>query len=129
MATVGNAIPVAGADGSAKAGMNVDANVGRGAVAHRSGTKPAAGRKKTVGTAVAAVTLAAVTVLSGPALVGGSMAAFEPGSIIGSPPNSASSRIAGVHEDMARAVQLQQLTPEQAAFMESQLVKRIHGDA
>lgn len=81
--------------------------------------------RKTVGTAVAAVTLAAVTVLSGPTLVGGSASSLDPGSIIGSPPNSASSRIAGVHDDMARAVALEQITPEQATFLENQLVKRI----
>ncbi|WP_218711347.1 hypothetical protein [Arthrobacter sp. BF1] len=84
--------------------------------------------RKTVGSAVAAVTLAAVTVLSGPALVGGSSSSFEPGSIIGSPPNSAPTRIAGVQEDMARAVELHQITAEQAAFLESQLVKRIQRD-
>lgn len=85
--------------------------------------------RKSVGAAVAAVTLAAVTVLSGPGLVSGSAHGLEPGSIITSPPNSASSRIAGVHEDMARAVRLQQLTTEQAAFLENELVKRIQGKA
>ncbi|POH56859.1 hypothetical protein [Arthrobacter glacialis] len=78
-----------------------------------------------VGTAVAAATLAAVTVLSGPALAGASASGLNSGSIISSPPNSASSRIAGVHEDMARAVQLGQITASQAAFLENQLVKRI----
>lgn len=85
--------------------------------------------KKTVGTAMAAVTLAAVTVLGGPVLVGGTASGLDPASIIGSPPNSVSSRIAGVHEDMARAVQLQQITAEQAAFLENQLVKRIQNKA
>lgn len=91
------------------------------------GTKHKAGRI-TVGTAVAAVTLAAVTVLSGPGVVGGSASSLAAGSIIGSPANSVSSRISGVHEDMARAVQLQQITPEQAAFLENQLVRRIQSD-
>ena len=85
--------------------------------------------RKAVGTAVAVATLAAVTALSGPGLVGGSAASLDPGSIISSPPNSASSRIAGVHSDMLRAVALQQVTPEQAAFLENQLVKRIQGNA
>lgn len=85
--------------------------------------------KKTVGTAMAAVTLAAVTVLGGPVLVDGTASSLDPGSIIGSPPNSVTSRIAGVHEDMARAVQLQQITSEQAAFLENQLVKRIQSEA
>ncbi|MDO5753912.1 hypothetical protein [Arthrobacter sp.] len=85
-------------------------------------------KRKTVGTAMAAVTLAAVTVLGGPAVVGGMAGSLDSGSIIGSPPNSASSRIAGVQNDMARAVALQQITPEQAAFLENQLVKRIRND-
>ncbi|MHA7175336.1 hypothetical protein ACX80D_01640 [Arthrobacter sp. Sr24] len=85
--------------------------------------------RKTVGSAVVAVTLAAVTVLTGPAVVGGPSSSFEPGSIIGSPLNSASTRIAGIQEDMARAVDLHQITAEQAAFLENQLVKRIQRDA
>lgn len=101
-----------------------DAETGKAASSRPADARHKPGRK-TVGTAVAAVTLAAVTVLSGPALAGGSSSNFEPGSIIASPPNSASSRIAGVQEDMARAVELQQVTAEQAAFLESQLVKRI----
>lgn len=84
--------------------------------------------RKTVGTAVAAVTLAAVTVLSGSGLIGGSTLGLESASIIGSPPNSVSSRIAGVHEDMARAVELAQVTPEQARFLEKQLIRHIQGD-
>ncbi len=79
--------------------------------------------KKAVGSAVAAVTLAAVTVLGVSGMTGG--VGLDAASIITSPPNSASSRIAGVREDMARAVQLQQITPEQAAFLERQLVRRI----
>ncbi|MDJ0316953.1 hypothetical protein [Arthrobacter antibioticus] len=85
--------------------------------------------KKTVGTAIAAVTLVAATVLGGPGLIGGTAAGLDPASIIGSPTNSVSSRLAGVHEDMARAVQLKQVTPEQASFLENQLVKRIQNQA
>ena len=79
------------------------------------------GMKAAVGTAMAAATLAAVTVLSG------TVVSQEPDAILASPVNSASSRIAGVQADMARAVALQQVTPEQAAFLEKQLVRRIEG--
>ena len=85
--------------------------------------------KRTVGTAMAAVTLAAAAVLAGPGLAGASASTLEPGSIIGSPPNSASSRIAGVQEDLARAVALHQVTAEQAEFLQRQLVKRIQAEA
>ncbi|WP_425859821.1 hypothetical protein [Arthrobacter sp. TWP1-1] len=84
--------------------------------------------KKTVGTTMAAVTLAAAAVLAGPGLAGASASTLDPASIIGSPPNSASSRIAGVQEDLARAVALHQVTAEQAAFLQRQLVKRIQDD-
>ncbi len=90
--------------------------------------KPLNHGKKTVGSAAAAVTLAAVTVLSASGFMGASATGLESASIVGSPPNSASARIAGVQEDMARAVQLQQITPEQAAFLEQQLVRRIQID-
>lgn len=72
--------------------------------------------KTTVTTAVAAATLAAVTAFSAPALHA---------SILSSPANSAQQRIAGVQADMARAVELKQLSPEQAKFLENQLVQRI----
>ena len=84
--------------------------------------------KKTVGTTMAAVTLAGAAVLAGPGLAGASASGADPASIIGSPPNSASSRIAGVQEDLARAVALHQVTAEQAAFLQRQLVKRIQAD-
>jgi hypothetical protein len=84
--------------------------------------------KKTVGTTMAAVTLAAAAVLAGPGLAGASASTLDPASIIGSPPNSASTRIAGVQEDLARAVALHQVTAEQAAFLQRQLVKRIQED-
>ena len=50
-------------------------------------------------------------------------------SIILSPTADASSRMDGVHEDLARAVQLNQVTPEQAARFEARLAGRILGDA
>ncbi|WP_150117184.1 hypothetical protein [Arthrobacter sp. ERGS1:01] len=81
------------------------------------------GVKAAVGSAVAAATLAAVTVLSGPVF------SSDPAAILAAPVNSASSRIAGVKEDMARAVALQQVTAEQAAFLENQLVRRIQSGA
>lgn len=83
-----------------------------------AGPKAKPGMKATVGTAVAAATLAAVTVLSGP------VAAYAAPK---SSDNNISARVAGVQEDMARAVALRQITPEQAAFVENQLVKRISG--
>lgn len=87
-----------------------------GASKSMAGPKAKPGMKVAVGTAVAAATLAAVTVLSGPAAAFAAPTSAE---------NAASARIAGVQEDMARAVALRQITPEQAAFVENQLVKRI----
>ncbi len=87
------------------------------------------GPAKTVGSAVSAVTLAAVTVLSGSGLMGGSPLGTNSAGVVGSPPNSVTSRIAGVHNDLARAVELQQVTPEQANFVEQQLIRRIQKTA
>ncbi|WP_104086490.1 hypothetical protein [Arthrobacter sp. GMC3] len=89
----------------------------------RAVAKPRPGVKTAVGTAVATAALVAATVLSGPVF------SSDPASILASPANSASSRIAGVQEDMARAVALRQVTPEQAAFLEAQLVRRIQSEA
>ncbi|MET3949297.1 hypothetical protein [Arthrobacter sp. UYEF36] len=50
-------------------------------------------------------------------------------SIIFSPAADASSRLDGVHTDLARAVQLNQITEEQAARFESKLASRILGEA
>jgi len=50
-------------------------------------------------------------------------------SIIFSPAAAASSRLDGVHADLARAVQLNQITEEQAARFESKLASRILGEA
>ena len=91
--------------------------------------RKAVGTAKTVGTAVSAVTLAAVTVLSGSGLMGGSALGVDPAGVVGAPPNSVTSRIAGVHDDLARAVELQQVTPEQASFVERQLIRRIQNSA
>jgi hypothetical protein len=50
-------------------------------------------------------------------------------SIILSPAADASSRMDGVHADLARAVQLNQVTEEQAARFEAKLAGRILGEA
>ncbi|MET3812470.1 hypothetical protein [Arthrobacter sp. UYEF3] len=50
-------------------------------------------------------------------------------SIILSPAAEASVRLDGVQADLARAVQLHQVTPEQAAKFEAKLAGRILGDA
>jgi hypothetical protein len=50
-------------------------------------------------------------------------------SIILSPAADASSRLDGVHADLARAVQLHQVTEEQAARLEAKLAGRILGEA
>lgn len=50
-------------------------------------------------------------------------------SIILSPAAEASIRLGGVHADLARAVQLNQVTPEQAAKFEAKLADRIRGEA
>ena len=72
-------------------------------------TAAAAGGLATAATSVAAATLAA--------------------SIIFSPAADASSRLDGVHTDLARAVQLNQITEEQAARFESKIAGRILGEA
>lgn len=50
-------------------------------------------------------------------------------SIIFSPAADASSRLDGVHADLARAVQLNQITEEQAERFEAKLAIRILGEA
>ena len=72
-------------------------------------TRAAAGGIATAATSVAAATLAA--------------------SIIFSPAADASARLVGVHADLVRAVQLNQITEEQAARFETKLAGRILGEA
>lgn len=72
-------------------------------------TAAAAGTLATAATSVAAAALAA--------------------SIILSPAADASSRMDGVHADLARAVQLNQVTEQQAARFEAKLAGRILGEA
>ncbi|HSN35914.1 MAG TPA: hypothetical protein VLT34_06155, partial [Arthrobacter sp.] len=50
-------------------------------------------------------------------------------SIIFSPAPGASSRLEGVHADLARAIELNQITEQQAARFESKLAGRILGAA
>ncbi|QCB96633.1 hypothetical protein E5206_06550 [Arthrobacter sp. PAMC25564] len=50
-------------------------------------------------------------------------------SIILSPAADASSRMDGIHADLSRAVQLNQVTEEQAARFEAKLAGRILGEA
>ena len=72
-------------------------------------TKAAAGGIATAATSVAAATLAA--------------------SIIFSPAADAPSRLEGVHADLVRAVQLNQITEEQAARFEAKIAGHLLGDA
>jgi hypothetical protein len=74
-----------------------------------SSTAAAAGSITTAVTSVAAAALAA--------------------SIILSPAADVSARLDGVHADLARAVQLNQVTAEQAAKFEAKLAGRILGEA
>ncbi|WP_434615197.1 hypothetical protein [Arthrobacter sp. A5] len=74
------------------------------------------GAKVAAGTMLAAATLAASTAFSG---VGTSTPS----------PAAASSRIDGVHADLAHAVALRQVTQEQAGRFEQQLIRRIQSDA
>lgn len=68
----------------------------------------------------AATMAAAVTSVAAAALAG---------SIILSPAADASARMEGVHADLARAVQLNQVTEAQAARFETKLAGRILGEA
>jgi hypothetical protein len=72
-------------------------------------TSAAAGAVATAATSVAAAAVAA--------------------SVIFSPVADAPSRLEGVHADLQRAVQLNQITEEQAARFEARLAGRILGDA
>ncbi|MDD1476716.1 hypothetical protein [Arthrobacter sp. H16F315] len=74
-----------------------------------SSTAAAAGGIAAAATSVAAATLAA--------------------SIIFSPAADSSARLDGVHADLARAIQLNQVTEEQAARFEAKLAGRILGEA
>ena len=60
---------------------------------------------------------------------GSATAAVLAASIILSPAADAPTRLDGVHSDLARAVDLNQVTAEQAAKFEAKLAGRILGDA
>jgi len=81
----------------------------RRATRYVSTTAAAAGSITTAVTSVAAAALAASVILS--------------------PAADASARLDGVHTDLARAVQLNQVTAEQAAKFEAKLAGRILGEA
>ncbi|WP_427006488.1 hypothetical protein [Pseudarthrobacter sp. H2] len=81
----------------------------RKAVRYVTSSTAAAGTIATAASSVAAAALAA--------------------SIILSPAAAASSRLDGVHADLARAVQLNQVTEEQAARFEAKLAGRILEEA
>ncbi|ABK04451.1 ribosomal protein S20 [Arthrobacter sp. PvP102] len=78
-------------------------------------------RYVTRSTAAAATSLAAAATSVAAAAVAAS--------IILSPVAEASSRLDGVHSDLMRAVQLNQITEEQAAKFEAKLAGRILGEA
>ncbi|NYE95415.1 hypothetical protein FHU41_001665 [Psychromicrobium silvestre] len=70
------------------------------------------GAKAAAGTMLAAATVAAMT-------------AFAP---VPTAPVSTTARVAGVHQDLARAIALRQVTPEQASKFEQRLFKRLNED-
>jgi hypothetical protein len=61
------------------------------------------------------------------AAAGGVMAATLAAGIVMSPAPAPSARLGGIHEDLQRAVQLRQITPEQAALFEAKLEREILG--
>ncbi|AJT41842.1 hypothetical protein [Psychromicrobium lacuslunae] len=69
------------------------------------------GAKAAAGTVLAAATVAAMT-------------AFAP--VPSSTASSSTARLAGVHQDLTRAIELRQLTPEQAEKFEKRLLKQIN---
>lgn len=71
---------------------------------------------------------AARAVVSGvAAAAGGVMAATLAAGIVMSPAPAPSARLGGIHEDLQRAVQLRQITPEQAVLFEAKLEREILG--
>ncbi|WP_394939764.1 hypothetical protein [Psychromicrobium sp. YIM B11713] len=64
------------------------------------------GAKAAAGTMIAAATVAAMTAFA--------------------PTPSPTTRIAGVHQDLARAIALRQLTPEQAKRFEERILRQIN---
>ena len=80
--------------------------------------------------AVRYVTRSTSTATGTIAIAAGSVAAAAlAASIILSPTAAASSRMDGVHTDLLRAVQLNQITEEQAIRFEAKLAGRILGEA
>jgi hypothetical protein len=82
-------------------------------------------RYVTKSAAAAAGSIGVVAAAAASAVAAAALAA----SVVLSPVPDAASRMDGVHADLLRAVQLNQITPEQAASFEAKLVGRILGDA
>lgn len=61
------------------------------------------------------------------AAAGGVVAATFAAGIVMSPAQAPSARLGGIHDDLQRAVQLRQITPEQAALFEAKLEREITG--
>jgi hypothetical protein len=61
------------------------------------------------------------------AAASGVVAATLATGIVMSPEPAPSARLGGVHEDLQRAVQLRQITPEQAALFEAKIEREILG--
>ncbi|WP_246036105.1 hypothetical protein [Sinomonas susongensis] len=62
------------------------------------------------------------------AAAGGVVAATFAAGIVMSPAQAPQARLGGIHEDLQRAVALQQITPEQAALFEVKLQREILRD-
>ncbi|WP_415855370.1 hypothetical protein [Sinomonas sp. G460-2] len=62
------------------------------------------------------------------AAAGGVVAATLAAGIVMSPAQAPSARLGGIHDDLQRAVQLRQITPEQAALFEAKLSREITGN-
>ena len=78
---------------------------------------------------IAAASLAAVALLGASEVPGETGTEVNVCHVQHSAGESVEQRIAGVKADTARAVELQQLTSEQAAFVAEQLVRRIQSGA
>jgi hypothetical protein len=86
-------------------------------------SKTASAAAGSIGTAAGSIGTAAVAAASAVA------AAAVAASIVLSPVPDAASRMDGVHADLLRAVQLNQITTEQAEKFEAKLAGRILGEA
>jgi hypothetical protein len=90
-------------------------------------TKSAAAAAGTLGGAAAAAAGSLGTAAA--AAAGAVAAAALAASVVLSPVPDAASRLEGIHSDLQRAIQLNQITAEQAERFEARLVGRILGEA